>query len=164
MPASSFFALLGALSLPLAAQAAPSAPPPFDLAGRSVVATFQGEGIQIYECKAGPNAAASWTFREPVATLIEGGKTLGRHFAGPRWELDDGSLLQGRMARGEPGATPGDVPLLKLDVVSNAGRGRLAGVTAIYRLNTRGGMLKGSCITPGELSSVLYKADYVFAR
>jgi hypothetical protein len=168
MPVLSLPALLGALSLSFALQAAPPAAQPFDLAERTVVATFQGEGVQIYDCKAVPGGGASWTFREPVATLIENGKTVGRHFAGPRWELEDGSLLQGRMARGEPGASSNDIPLLKLDVVSNAGprvgQGRLAGVTTIYRLHTRGGMLKGGCTTPGERLSVLYSADYVFAR
>jgi hypothetical protein len=53
-----------------------------------------------------PGGGASWTFREPVATLIENGKTVGRHFAGPRWELEDGSLLQGRMARASPARRP----------------------------------------------------------
>lgn len=164
MPVLSLPALLGALSLPFALQAAPPAAQPFDLAERTVVATFQGEGVQIYDCKAAPGGGASWTFREPVATLIENGKTVGRHFAGPRWELEDGSLLQGRLARGEPGATSRDIPLLKLDVVSHAGHGRLDGVTTVYRLNTHGGQLKGGCTTPGERVSVLYSADYVFAR
>ncbi|WP_206238227.1 DUF3455 domain-containing protein [Novosphingobium terrae] len=163
MPVSSLPALLGALSLPFSLQAASTATPPFDLAGRTVVATFQGEGAQIYACKAGPDGALTWTFREPVAALIESGKTVGRHFAGPRWELEDGSLVQGKMAQSQPGASVQDVPLLKLDVVSHEGHGRLDGVTAVYRLNTRGGVLQGACTTPGAMQSVPYAADYVFA-
>jgi hypothetical protein len=158
MPLSPVLMLPGFIGL-----AAVASPPPFDLAGRTVLATLKGEGVQIYECKRGSDGAR-WTFREPVATLIEDGKTVGRHFAGPRWELEDTSLVQGRMVQSLPGASAQDVALLRLDVVSHAGHGRLDGVTAIYRLNTRGGVLKGACATPGAIESVPYSADYVFAR
>ena len=143
--------------------AAPAAP--FDLPARTVVATFHAEGAQIYECAATPGGnGLAWTFREPIAALIEDGKTVGRHYAGPHWALDDGSLVRARMAETLAGATPADISLLKLDVTENAGRGRLGPVTEIYRINTRSGALQGTCGTPGELRSVAYSADYVCAR
>jgi hypothetical protein len=145
------FALLGA------------SPPPFDLANRTVVATFHAEGVQIYECKPGTNGLA-WTYREPIAALFENGKTVGRHFAGPRWELDDGSLIKAKMVQSIPAPAPTDVAWLKVDVVQNAGAGRLTQVTAAYRVNTRGGVLQGTCTVAGELHSMPYTADYVFAR
>ncbi len=48
-----------------------------------------------------PTASRSWTFREPIATLLDDGKTVGRHYAGPNWEDNDGSAVgrQGRRQR-----------------------------------------------------------------
>ena len=37
-------------------------------------------------CKAGADGKLAWTFREPIATLLADGKTVGRHYAGPNWE------------------------------------------------------------------------------
>src|SRR3954468_16250920 len=58
--------------------------------GEASVLTRHAEGAQGYECKADPAGRLVWEFREPVATLIEAGKTVGRHYAGPRWEHADG--------------------------------------------------------------------------
>ena len=52
-------------------------------AGATPVATFHAEGAQIYECKAGADGKLGWVFREPIATLLLDGKTVGRHYAGP---------------------------------------------------------------------------------
>jgi hypothetical protein len=143
--------------------ATPSPALPFDLTTRTVIATFHAVGVQIYECKPGADGFA-WTYREPIAALFEDGKTVGRHFAGPRWELDDGSLIKAKVAKSMPGATAADVAWLKLDVVQNAGAGRMAPVTTVYRVKTHAGVLQGACTTPGALRSADYTADYVFAR
>lgn len=137
---------------------------PFDASSRQVLATFHAEGVQIYECKAGPAGKATWTFREPLATLIENGKTVGRHFAGPSWELDEGSLVRGHLAQSLPGATLSDVPILNLDVVRHDRAGRLDGATKVYRIHTRSGALAGACDAIGTFRAVPYSADYVFAR
>jgi hypothetical protein len=60
--------------------------------GEASVLTLHAEGAQVYECKADPAGRLFWEFREPVATLIEAGKTVGRHYAGPHWEHADGSV------------------------------------------------------------------------
>jgi hypothetical protein len=63
-----------------------------------------------------------------------------------------------------PGATPGDIPLLKLKVTAQNNTGRLADVTVVQRLNTSGGTLEGPCPSPGALKSVPYAADYTFLK
>src|SRR5882724_10990317 len=55
--------------------------------GETVVLTVQAEGAQVYECKAGADGKLGWAFREPIATLLADGKTVGRHYAGPSWEV-----------------------------------------------------------------------------
>jgi len=130
--------------------------------GETLVATIHAEGAQLYECKEGASGKLVWQFREPIATLIINGKTVGRHFAGPRWKLDDGSSVTGKVAGQAPGATPNDIPLLKLDATPQGGTGLLAGTTTIQRLNTKGGMMQGSCEVAGDLRSAPYAADYLF--
>ena len=63
-----------------------------------------------------------------------------------------------------PGATPQDIPLLKLETTSRRGNGRLAEVSTIQRLDTRGGTAEGPCTVAGALMSVPYSADYAFYR
>lgn len=132
--------------------------------GEMLVVTVHAEGVQIYECKADAVGKLAWQFREPVATLLDGGKTVGMHYAGPHWQLSDGSTVLAKVAGRAPGATAKDIPLLKLDVSSRAGVGRLSDVTTIQRLNTRGGTLEGGCETAGAFANVPYSADYAFLR
>jgi uncharacterized protein DUF3455 len=133
-------------------------------AGEKVVLTLHAEGAQIYECKAAPDGKLAWAFREPIATLIQDGKTVGRHYAGPNWEHQDGSAVTGRVVGTAIGATENDIPWLKLNAVAHRGSGALAGIMTIQRLNTHGGQLEGSCETAGEYRSVAYSADYLFLR
>ena len=106
----------------------------------------------------------AWAFREPIATLLVDGKTVGRHYAGPNWELSDGSAVVGKVAGSAPGATANDIAWLKLDVVSHRGSGALTAVTTVQRINTKGGKLDGACDQPGAFRSAPYSADYVFLR
>src|ERR1700720_2561096 len=94
--------------------------------GEIVVLAVHAEGAQVYECKAGADGKLSWAFREPIATLLADGKTVGRHYAGPSWEDSDGSAVVGKVAGNAPGATPNDIPWLKLDVASRRGSGILS--------------------------------------
>jgi hypothetical protein len=126
------------------------------------VATVHAEGAQIYECKADASGKLAWVFREPIATLLTNGKTIGRHYAGPTWELADGSTVTGKVAGLAPSATPKDIPLLKLEVISRRGTGQLMKVMAIQRLNTKGGVADGVCSAAGAFLSVPYSADYAF--
>ncbi|HEY7972909.1 MAG TPA: DUF3455 domain-containing protein [Xanthobacteraceae bacterium] len=132
--------------------------------GETTVATLHAEGAQIYECKAANDGKPIWQFREPIATLLLDGKTVGRHYAGPSWEYTDGSAVTGKVLASAPGATPLDIPWLKLEVATRRGTGTLAGVTTIQRLNTRGGAVSGPCEQAGSYRSAPYAADYVFLR
>src|SRR5260221_10821914 len=132
--------------------------------GATVVLTVHAEGAQVYECKAGTDGKLAWTFREPIATLLVDGKTVGRHYAGPNWEYSDGSAVVGKVAGSAPGATANDIPWLKLEVTSRRGSGVLADVTTVQRINTRGGKHEGACEAVGSFLNVPYSADYVFLR
>jgi hypothetical protein len=132
--------------------------------GETVVLTAHAEGAQVYDCKAVDGGKLAWQFREPIATLIENGKTVGRHYAGPTWELADGSRVTGKLAARAAGATPKDIPWLKLDALEPRGAGALTSVTAIQRINTRGGQLDGACEKAGDTFAAPYAADYVFLK
>jgi hypothetical protein len=132
--------------------------------GEPVVLTMHAEGAQVYECKAGADGKLGWAFREPIATLLADGKTVGRHSAGPSWEHSDGSAVVGKVGANAPGATPSDIPWLKLDVISRRGNGILTSATTVPRINTKGGKLEGACDKAGGLRSVPYSADYVLPR
>ena len=154
------WAMLALSPLPVAAGELPDA---IAARGETVIATVHAVGSQVYECKADPAVGTlAWQFREPIATLFISGKTVGRHYAGPKWELIDGSVVSGKVAARAPAASAIDIPLLKLDVASRRGDGRLSDVTTIQRINTKGGVAEGTCNEAGAFLSVPYTADYTF--
>jgi len=163
-PKSALALLLLSGSLVSARAAETSIPDALAAPGETTVLTMHAEGAQVYECKAGPDGKLAWAFREPVATLLVDGKTVGRHYAGPNWEHSDGSAVVGKAAGNAPGAAPNDIPWLKLDVVSRRGSGVLSGITTVQRIHTRGGKLEGACDSAGTYRSAPYSADYVFLR
>jgi hypothetical protein len=154
-----------------AARASAKMPTAIDVSDGTVLLTVHAEGAQIYECKPQPIeknpsqvGALTWQFREPIATLMVDGKSIGRHYAGPNWDHADGSGVKGKAGASVPGATPDDIPWLKLDIVDHRGDGILSSATTVQRINTRGGMLLGRCESAGTYRSVPYSADYVFLR
>ena len=155
-----------AIVIPVALTDAASAqiPPALAAPGESVVATLHAEGAQVYECKAGSDGKLAWAFREPIATLLLDGKTVGRHYAGPNWEHVDGSAVVGKAVANVAGKTPSDIPWLKLEVTAHRGSGTLSGVTTVQRINTQGGVHAGACDKAGALHSAPYTADYVFLK
>ena len=146
------------------AGAADPLPAAIAAAGETVVLSVHAEGAQVYDCKAGTDGKLAWAFREPIATLLSEGKTIGRHYAGPNWELGDSSAVVGKAIGNAPGATAADIPWLKLEVASRRGSGVLTPVTTVQRINTHGGKLEGSCDKAGEFKSAPYSADYVFLK
>jgi hypothetical protein len=154
-----------------ATRASAEMPAAIDVSDGTVLLTVHAEGAQVYECKPGPVeqsssyvGAPTWQFREPIATLIVDGKSIGRHYAGPNWDHIDGSGVMGKTAANVPGATPEDIQWLKLDVVDHRGNGLLSSATTVQRINTRGGVLQGQCESAGVYRNVPYSADYVFLR
>jgi hypothetical protein len=149
-------------------------PPAIAVLGEVSTAVFHAEGVQIYQCESSARHQFTWQPREPIATLILDGETVGRQYAGLRWgHVDetklrwdhvDGSAVQAKIVADAPGASPDDIPWLRLDVISQTGDGALYGVTAVQRINTKGGMAQGSCEKAGSYLDVPYSADYVFWR
>jgi Protein of unknown function (DUF3455) len=146
-------------------------PAAIDVSDGTVLLTAHAEGAQIYECQPAPSeknpsqvGTPRWQFREPIATLIVDGKSIGRHYAGPNWDYMDGTAVKAKAVDSVPGATPDDIPWLKLDIVDHRGDGILSSATTVQRINTRGGMLLGQCESAGTYRSVPYSADYVFLR
>ena len=135
---------------------------------------LHAEGAQIYECQ--PDAAKQlvWQPREPVATLIDGGNSVGRHYAALHWETvdastlvwehKDGSLVKARIVARIAGRTGDDLPWLKFKVVAQTGNGLFYGVTHVQRINTQGGLVRGPCDQAGAYRSAPYSTDYVFWR
>jgi Protein of unknown function (DUF3455) len=159
-----FLPLLLLSSSLLSAHAEAPLPDAIAAPGEATVLTVHAEGAQIYECRTGADGKPAWAFREPIATLLVDGKTVGRHYSGPNWEHSDGSAVVGKAAGNAPGATPNDIPWLKLEVISHRGSGILAAATTVQRINTIGGKLEGACDKAGAFKSAPYSADYVFLR
>ena len=115
--------------------------------GETVVLQVHAEGAQIYECKAAQSGGdLSWQFREPVAALFQQGKTVGVHYAGPTWEIEE-SLIIAKVSASVPSPNGKDIPWLKLQVTTEAEAGPLLDVTAVQRINAHGGVLEGRAKT-----------------
>jgi hypothetical protein len=129
--------------------------------GNRRIATFKGEGVQIYGCTNG-----SWTFIQPAATLSRFGEPVAVHFAGPsfpRWEsTKDGSLVGAKKIASAD--QPGAVPQLLLQATENTGGPgtQFGTVTFVQRLNTRGGLAPAGSCAAGAQIGVHYTADYKF--
>ena len=102
--------LLSVVAMLAAGAAAAQVPAPIAAPGETAVATLHAEGAQVYECKAGNDGRLAWAFREPIATLLLDGKTVGRHYAGPNWEHADGSAVVGKVAANAPAKSASDIP------------------------------------------------------
>ncbi len=157
-------AALLSLTAASAAQAQQNLPEAIAAPGQKAFLMTHAVGAQIYDCKADASGKLVWTFREPVASLLVDGKTIGQHYYGPSWELADGGAIVGKVAGRAPGATATDIPWLKLEVASRRGNGQLTPATTIQRINTKGGVASGACETAGALLSVPYSTDYVFLK
>ena len=161
--AMNFKQLFGGVAAAVLLQAVASAEIPDQIAtAETPVATIHAEGAQVYECKGDASGKLTWQFREPVATLLIDGEAVGSHYAGPNWELTDGSAVSAKVSGRAPGASASDIPLLRLDVSAHRDVGQLASVSTIQRLNTRGGVAEGGCASQGAFLSVPYTADYAF--
>jgi Protein of unknown function (DUF3455) len=164
--------LLVALAIVLlVVQVSAQVPSTISVADGTAIVTLHAEGAQIYQCKPDSDgkspsqkSALTWQFREPIATLMLDGKSVGRHYAGPNWDYIDGSGAKGKVLASTPGATPADISWLKLDVADHRGDGILSKATMVERINTKGGVAQGSCEHEGDYRSVPYSADYVFLR
>ena len=70
--------------------------------GEFLVATLHAQGAQIYHCQPNWEGKLVWQVREPVATLLLNGETVGRHYAGPSWAMIDGSVASAKVTAQAP--------------------------------------------------------------
>lgn len=125
-------------------------------------------GVQIYECVAGKDQPArfEWVFKAPEADLFDrSGKKIGKHYAGPTWEANDGSKVVGQVRARDNGPDPSAIPWLLLTAKSPSGSGVFGRTTSIQRLNTVGGIAPTEGCNEaqaGKLARIPYKATYYF--
>jgi hypothetical protein len=162
------FALLFVLAGASLVNSAANAQVPASLVpeGETARFTYAAIGVQIYECKVADGKAA-WAFVAPEADLFDSnGKRVGKHYAGPHWESDDGSKIVGALKSRADSPRPGAIPHLLLTTkAADAKPGVLAGITSIQRLNTLGGVAPPTPCTAqdaGKQARVYYSADYRF--
>jgi hypothetical protein len=115
-----------------------------------------GSGDQVYGCVDG-----RWALEAPDAKLLnQEGSVIGRHFAGPTWQLDDGSWVKGRPVAKQVAPDANAVPWLLLESVG--GTGGLGTVRFIQRTATHGGNAPDGSCSQGAMRRVPYTATYSF--
>jgi FtsP/CotA-like multicopper oxidase with cupredoxin domain len=125
------------------------------------------QGTQIYTCRQVKDKTDryEWTLKAPDAKLFDTRyQTIGKHYAGPTWEANDGSKVVATVVAKAP-SPDGSIPWLLLQVKSAQGRGILSNVNWIQRLNTKGGNLPSATCTRDRQNTevaVAYTADYYF--
>jgi hypothetical protein len=134
-------------------------------AGNKLAFDFDAIGVQIYGCQASATGFA-WVFQAPEAKLYNRhGRLVGKHYAGPTWEYQDGSKVVGAKIAGFT-PDPSSIPWLLLGAASHDGLGLLSTVTFIQRLDTVGGTAPAaaSCDADhvGEIQRIDYTATYFF--
>ena len=125
-------------------------------------------GVQIYECSASKTDPArfEWVFKAPEADLLDsGGKKIGKHYAGPTWESNDGSKVIGEVKARDNGPDATAIPWLLLSAKATFGKGVFSGTLSIQRLFTVGGKAPAEgCdqTRSGKEARIPYKARYYF--
>lgn len=134
--------------------------------GQDVSLVAYAQGVQIYECQAGATNPAqfTWAFKAPEATLADrSGKTIGKHYAGPSWELTDGSKIVGQVQASDPGPDANAIPWLLLTAKSSSGA--FSRTQSIQRVQTVAGKAPATNCTAtqaGTQARVPYQAVYYF--
>ena len=138
-------------------------------AGQGLAIDLRGVGVQIYVCAAGKDDAGKfeWTLKAPEAELFDdSGKKVGKHYAGPTWEGDDGSKVVGELKARDDGPDPNAIPWLLLSAKAISGSGMLGKTTSIQRLQTIGGKAPADgCSQAAQVGReirVPYQARYAF--
>lgn len=137
-------------------------------ATQTLAVSLQARGVQIYECgvsKADP-ARFEWIFKAPEAELFDqAGKKIGKHYAGPTWEAEDGSKVVGAAKARDDGPDANAIPWLLLSAMSAEGNGIFGRTQSVQRLNTVGGKAPADGCDQAQLGKVArvnYRATYNF--
>ena len=153
----------------------PAAPPSVPAAigagpDESLALIAPAQGVQIYQCRASTTrpGAYEWAFVAPDADLFDlQGRKIGRHYAGPHWELNDGSKVLASVKARADAPQAQAIPWLLLAARSVGPEGALSQVSSIQRTDTVGGLApEGGCsqATAGQSTRVHYTANYYFFR
>jgi hypothetical protein len=134
--------------------------------GVQVLLQARGDGAQIYTCTTATDGA-KWVLKAPDAKLLDpSGKSIGSHFAGPTWKLNDGSQVQGELVAKQSSPEAGSVAWLLLRAKAGTATGALAAVALIRRTDTHGGAAPAiGCVSSqdiGKTVQVHYTATYTF--
>jgi hypothetical protein len=134
-----------------------------------VALTLGAKGVQIYECRANAEGKLAWAFVAPEADLFDrSGAKVGTHYAGPTWEMADGSKIVGTVKSRADAPQAGAIPWLLLVAKSTGGAGKLAATTSVQRVNTAGGSAPAAgCVAAadaGKRERVAYTADYHYLQ
>jgi hypothetical protein len=138
-------------------------------AGNDLAFELLANGVQIYSCVSpgGASGGPAWALQAPEATLTDQlGRRAGTHRAGPTWEALDGSSVVGAKVEAAT-SDPAAVPWLLLRAASHEGRGLMADITFVQRIQTSGGVAPSegcSAATVGAVARVPYRAVYCFYR
>src|SRR4030095_11503681 len=93
------------------------------------------------------------------------GTKVGKHYAGPTWESDDGSKVVGEVKARDDGPDVNAIPWLLLSAKSNEGNGIFGKTQSVQRVNTVGGKAPVDGCNQAQLGRVVrvaYRATYSF--
>jgi Protein of unknown function (DUF3455) len=138
--------------------------------GERVLLRARASGVQIYVCGKSADGKPEWTLKAPEAELLdEQGAVIGHHSAGPSWQHRDGSAVTGKATAHVDAVDRDSIPWLLIAATAHSGKGVLASVTSVQRINTHGGQAPApaSCSSSGtgrkvKEARVPYRADYYF--
>ena len=136
-------------------------------ADQSLALTLTAKGVQIYECRPSPTDPArfEWVFKAPEADLFDAqGRKVGRHFAGPTWELTEGGKVVGKVKAKADAPDGRGVPWLLLEATEASGT-VMGKVRSIQRVDTAGGIAPAAKPGPDQTGKQLrvdYTATYKF--
>jgi hypothetical protein len=136
-------------------------------ANQELALTLTARGVQIYKRQPmrGESMKFEWVFQAPEAELFDvQGRKVGRHFAGPTWELTDGGKVIGRVKAKVDAPDGKGIPWLLLDAVEVNGP-IMGKVRSIQRIDTVGGRAPADSADAskvGQEKRVQYTATYKF--
>ena len=137
-------------------------------AAETLALETKATGVQIYECGTAGNDPArfQWNFKAPEADLFDAaGKRIGRHYAGPTWESNDGSKVVAAVKARSDAPDAKAIPWLLLSAKSTAGSGVFGRTSSIQRVSTAGGVAPAEACgaaQAGKVARVAYEATYNF--
>jgi len=136
-------------------------------AGSQLLLKAHASGAQIYRCMQEADGTLHWILKGPEAELRDDkGTVIGRHYAGPAWRHNDGSVVVGKAIAHVESPQPDSIPWLLLSAVGHEGHGALERVTGIQRIDTRGGLPPPAVQCDAARRDLearsAYSADYYF--